>query len=333
MEKIKVLFVGCGNMGARFARIAAQMGEVEIVGVCDKMAATAEKVGQELKAKSYTDHNKMMDAHPEAVGVAITTPEWAHKEPALDAIRRGLNVFVEKPVADTVKESEEIINAAAKKGIKLLVDHTVRFDARYIQARAAVQRGDIGEVVNVYGRRDVPNAIGNYVNGRTNLPLFLGVHEVDLISWVSGHKIVKVFAKDVTKVMAKANTHDCVASVMTLDNGALALCEMAWQVPPTQGRQQNMCLQVRGTEGVVDISTYENGVGIFNAKAAAHPDTFYMPDIYGRTLGVWPYAFMHFIDCIRLNKTPAMAHQDAVDSVKVALAMMESIKQGKEVQV
>ena len=333
MEKIKLLFIGCGNMGSRFARIASQMGDAEVAAVCDVTAERVEKLGTELKVKTYTDFRKMMDAHKDAKGAVITTPEQLHRESTVEALNRGLNVFVEKPVADTLEDASAILAAQKKSGKFLLVDHTLRFDARYLQARDAVARGDIGDVVNAYGRRDVPVALGNYAASRkTNLPMFLGVHEADILSWITGQKVKKVFAKEVTHKVMKDN-HDCVVAILTLEKGAVAVCETAWQSPATQGRPQNLCLQVRGTEGTVDVSTYEQGLGIFNAKGAAHPDTSAMPSIYGRTLGMWPYAIMHFTDCIRLNKAPAMDPADAYHAVEVALAMMESLKTGREVSL
>ena len=74
MEQVKLLFIGSGNMGGRFARIASQMGDAKVAAVCDADEKRAQELGKELNAPVFTDYNKMFEENKDAGGVVITSP-------------------------------------------------------------------------------------------------------------------------------------------------------------------------------------------------------------------------------------------------------------------
>lgn len=126
MAKIKILVVGCGNMGASHARAYHKMDEFEIVGVVSRGPASRGALSKELgNIPQFDDFYKALDATgPDAVSVN-TYPE-THFEYVTAALNKGCHVFVEKPLAQTVAEAGQIVELAAKTGKKVVVGYILR---------------------------------------------------------------------------------------------------------------------------------------------------------------------------------------------------------------
>src|SRR5919202_3152390 len=119
---LKVAVIGAGMMGRNHARVYADLPGVELVAVADASPATAEAMTRRYGGQAYTDHVQLLDEqHPDAVTIAV--PTVGHLEVALEVIRRGVHLLIEKPIAYTVEQGEQIIAAAEQAGARLMVGH------------------------------------------------------------------------------------------------------------------------------------------------------------------------------------------------------------------
>ena len=125
-QKIKVLVVGCGNMGASHARAYNKMDEFEIVGVVSRGPESRKKLSDKLGGIAQFDNfdTALEQAKPDAV--SINTYPDTHAEYIKKSLKAGAHVFVEKPLAETVEESQEIAELAKKTGKKLVVGYILR---------------------------------------------------------------------------------------------------------------------------------------------------------------------------------------------------------------
>jgi predicted dehydrogenase len=138
-EAIPVGVVGVGHLGSRHARIYAGLPEAELVGVADIVAERARQVGQEYGAEAFTNISELV---PRIRAASVAVPTVNHYEIALELMKAGIDVLVEKPMAATVEQAEEMVNAAMEKGRVLAVGHTERYNpaVRALLARAADPR-------------------------------------------------------------------------------------------------------------------------------------------------------------------------------------------------
>jgi UDP-N-acetylglucosamine 3-dehydrogenase len=181
-------------MGERHARILASLPDVVLVAVCDARRDVAERVAAPAGARVATDLEEVL-GRGDLDAVTICTPDAHHRAPCEMAAREGVHVLVEKPIATTLADAEAIVTVCAAAGVVLLVGHCLRFDPRYDQARAAVAAGDVGEVQTVYTRRSNTVAAQDRLGGRCSLPLFLGVHDYDVMRWLVGSEVTRVTAE------------------------------------------------------------------------------------------------------------------------------------------
>ena len=145
-----------------------------------------------LDCQIYDDYKKLLDENA-LDAVHICTPHYLHSEMAIEALKRDINVLLEKPVAPTAKECAEILAAANKKGVKVLVCHVLRYTPFYGKVKQLVMSGVIGEPVSI----EQVEAIGNvhfshsYVRGnwhttKNSAPMLLAksCHDLDIIQWL-----------------------------------------------------------------------------------------------------------------------------------------------------
>src|SRR5690625_4029568 len=126
-SKIKVLVVGCGNMGASHARAYHELPEFEIAGLVSRGPESRGKLNESLGGgiAEFSDYETALnETKPDAV--CISTYPDTHAEYALKAIEAGAHVFVEKPLALTVEEAEKIVAAAKAKDRKVVVGYILR---------------------------------------------------------------------------------------------------------------------------------------------------------------------------------------------------------------
>ena len=199
MKKIRAIIIGAGSRGNQYAKYMHQMSDkYEIVGMADPFEGRRihfqETYGVPAE-NCYSSWDTIL-AQPKMADVAvITTVDNMHYHPALQAIEKGYDLLLEKPVAQTAQECIDIANAAKVKGVKVLVCHVLRYTPFYGRLKELLMSGIIGDVVSI----DQVEAIGNvhfshsYVRGNwhseeesTPMLLAKSCHDLDIIQWLIG---------------------------------------------------------------------------------------------------------------------------------------------------
>jgi len=321
-------------MGALFARVLVQLPQAELLGVADVDSERAQVVAAATGTTSFTDYRELL-ALDGLEAVVIATPDHLHHAPAMAALEVGKHILMEKPLTMDVMEGEEIVATAGETGLCLMVAHCLRFDPRYIQAHNAVHEGVIGEVVNCYARRNAYFDEGRKIAQRTSLPYYLGVHDIDILQWITGNRVVKVRAYGSRRLMEDLGVDDAVQSLLEFDDGSIGCAEQAWVFPRNSGPRQSPALEIIGTAGFIHVNPYQVGVSIQQAGEAAYPDSTYMfdPLVHGRVVGVYEAETVHFLECVADQQKPIITAQEALEAVRVAAAIERSLVAGVDVLV
>lgn len=330
-EPLGCAVVGLGMMGERHARIWAELPQMRLVALYDVVPGKAAQVAGQLGLPADVLCAASLQeavSHPQVQVVSVCTDDQSHVEACVAAARAGKHVLVEKPLATSVADCDAIIAACDAAKVKLMVGHCVRFDPRYAVAQQAVAEGQVGEIVQVFGRRNNVVSSGRRIGARTSVAFFLGVHDIDIIRWVVGSEIVRVHAESACKVLADIPAEDAIFTVMKFANGAVGCLETCWVVPEGVPNTLDARLEVVGTAGRVAVRVGDESCEVAGPDRALRPDVAYGPVMLGQQFGALRTQLEHFADCVLRDRAPAVSNSDARAAVRVAEAIHESLRTG-----
>ncbi len=294
--------IGLGWFGEVHADNLAEMPDIELTALCtrrpDRLGEVAGRLGIE---KRYTDYRELL-ADPEVDVVSITTHIYDHRDIAIEALRSGKHVLLEKPMAPTAADCDQIIQAAAEGSGLFMVGHICRFDPRVALAKEAIEQGRIGKIISMHARRNLSKAIGRLVLDDISALMGDGIHDADLMLWFSQATVSSVYAQEVHPGQNK--NPDGGWSIARLDDGAVAVVESVWHLPESTPYAIDARLEVIGTEGALYINCGEAGLAIHDASGVKMPDTMYWPRPFGSYAGVLQEELRYFANCVRADQTP-----------------------------
>jgi predicted dehydrogenase len=212
--------VGVGVMGSNHARVLAEMPGVKLVGVADPDPKQASFVERILGCPAVADTDALLALGCDAVTIAA--PTHMHHEIALTCIARGLHVMVEKPIASSVAEGRDIIAAARRAGVTLMIGHVERFNPAVQAIKEAIRGEDILSIAIT--------RVGPFPPRMSNVGVVidLAVHDIDLICWFTESNIVEVQPQ---LSSAKAEREDIALLQFRTASGVLAHINTNWLTP------------------------------------------------------------------------------------------------------
>jgi len=251
---MRAAVIGAGVMGLHHSRVYAEMDDVDLVAVADPDTVACRRIASIYRPRVYGDYRKMLEEErPDLVSVAV--PTALHVEVACETMSRGVHVLVEKPLALTVAEGREIIDAAKQFGVKLSVGHIERFNPAVMELRRRLREDELGRIFQVQARRVSP------FPGRirdVGVILDMASHDIDVIRHLVGAEVERVYAE--TARMAHASQEDLLSATMRFASGVIGVLDVNW-LTPTKVRQ----LAVLGEGGMYltdyltqDVYWYKN---------------------------------------------------------------------------
>lgn len=314
MAAIRAGVIGAGEMGSHHIRIFSELSGVELVGIADVNETRAKERASLYNTQAYTDYRELLRQDIDAVSIAV--PTRLHTEIALEAIDAGINILVEKPIADTLQNAETIISAARDANVKLMVGHIERFNPAIMKLKELLDSGLIGKIVSISVRR-----VGNY-NPRVmdvGVILDFGVHDIDIISYLYGMKVNEVYS------IAGADIHsyeDHAAMILRFNSEKgehSGIIETNWLTPHKLRK-----LTAIGVNGVAYLDYIDQTLE-FHLK-----DGVFTPDL--KKNEPLRNELIYFTECIANNRIPVPSGEDGKYALKIALAAIESYKTGKAVK-
>ncbi len=330
---LKIAVAGLGFMGKRYVEFLAQMPEVTVTALCDLRLEVAQALAAAHGALAFGDIHTLL-AQADVDALCICTPEDRHVDAAVAALQAGKAVMIEKPVAHTMAAAAEIATAAQLSNRPVMVGHLLRFEPRWAAAKAAIAAGDLGEIVSISTRR-----IGNVLDqsilqGRTSIPLYYGVHDLDIARWLVGAEVSALYAARRSGVLHEAGyaLDDLYCVVLEFANGVLGQAELGWHVPPVAMEAPTSGVVVTGTKGWLRVEQKESGLEYWSDRPRSlHPtfDVFFWNQTHGVVVGALANELRHFVDCATHNRTPVVTLQDGTEALRLSLTMEASAQAGR----
>jgi predicted dehydrogenase len=299
----------------------------EIAGFLHRTEEGARSLADQYGARAYSDLGAML-ANVDVVD--LCTPTHLHHEQVLRAAAAGKDIVCEKPIARTVAQGQAMIAACKAAGVKLLVAHVVRFFPEYALAKAAVDRGEIGQpaVIRVAressGPRNTENTWFGDLDKSGGMILDLMIHDFDYARWVAG-EVATVFAKSIQTSHTGA-CRDHGLAILTHHNGAISHVAGSWALPPPEF---HTCFEIAGTEGLIEFDSEVTRPirAYLHSEEAGELAEVPVP---GSPLSESPYTteIKAFYEALAHDAPVPVTAEDGLAALQIALAALESAYTG-----
>ncbi|MGC2517939.1 MAG: Gfo/Idh/MocA family oxidoreductase [Burkholderiales bacterium] len=295
-RRIGLAIVGAGRVGLFRGEVAARHPQVDFIGLAEIKPDRAKLIGDKIGADFITADYRELLARPEVTAAIIATDEHLHVDPVLRAAERGLPMFIEKPLATELADSERVLKAIKQSGVDAVVGYTQRFRRRWLAAKEKVRTGQLGDVTLVTSRAFMNRlvALDNYK--RTNDPnsispmVISGTHALDIVMWMmEAKRPAEIYARSVDKALGPlCRGIDATAGLITFEDGSMYHASISWALPIVwPGAVYSLEVGVVGTEGVLTIDDTHRDIVLATTLSQSEG---YAPDAARRVdfLGSYP---------------------------------------------
>lgn len=338
--------IGCGRIATNHIK-AALNNKLNIVAVCDVLPEAMEQllakhgIEKDASIKRYTDYKQMIAENDIAL-VSIATESGIHAEIALHCIDCGVNVIIEKPMAMSMKDAEEIIRRSEEKGVKVSACHQNRFNIAVQELRRALEAGRFGRLS--HGSIHVRwNRNENYY---TQAPwrgtwaqdggclMNQCIHGIDLLRWMMGDEVEEVYGVTKQQFHDYLECEDIGMAVVKFKNGAVGTIEGTTNVYP---RNLEETLYLFGESGTVKIGgTSTNNIDVWNFADESEDDQKNKglqeatSNVYGNG---HTSLFADVVDAIKQDRKPYVDAVAGRNALEMILAIYQSAATGSPVKL
>ncbi len=340
---MKFALIGCGRISTNHIKAALE-NKTEICAVCDikeeNMQALLQKhsLENDNSINKYTDYLLMLKSEQPDI-VAIATESGKHAKIALDCLDLGANVIIEKPMAMSIKEADEIIEKANKTGLKVSACHQNRFNLAVREMRTAVENGSFGKIS--HGSIHVRwNRNENYFEQAPwrgtwqedgGCLMNQCIHGIDLLRWMMNDEVVEVYGATRQRFHDYLEAEDIGVAVVKFKNGSLATIEGTTNVYPQNLEETLYLFGENGTVKLGGKST--NTIDVWNFKS----ETVTKEGFIEKTENVYGNGhtslLADMIDAIKNDRKPYVDEIAGKNALEMILAIYKSQKTGKAVKL
>ncbi len=332
MPKIGVGLVGAGSFGELHLQVCKVLNDVEVVAVCDSNQSRLEEIGAKYGVKVLcTDYRQLCERDDIEI-VFVATPESDHAGPVEQAARCGKHVFLEKPIATTLDDARRIVDSVTQAGVYLMVGHILRFESRYATVKRLCNEGTFGRIVSIHARRNRAKRLYQTYGDRVHGLLVNAIHDIDLCLWYTGDSVARV--RGVTRNIQGKTYPDVNWGFLEFKGGGVACLETHWLLPDRAGVVTEDSMQVIGTNGVANLALVPSGLTLWNESGSETMNVSYDAWFHGEIRGPLRDEIAYFVQCVRESRQPEVIRPwEAVEALRVALALVKSSEEDREIEL
>jgi predicted dehydrogenase len=328
---LNVAVIGCGYWGPNLIRNFSSLAGCRVKRVCDieeKRLEHMKRLYPSVEATANIDdlvHDKEIDA------IVVATPVHLHYDLGMRSLLAGKHTFIEKPMAPSATQCNELVELARKKKLTLMVGHTFIYSTPVRRIKEIVDSGEIGEIQYISSRR---LNLGLFQKD-INVAWDLAPHDISIILYLLGRPPVSINCQG--KAHVNRDIEDVTNMSLNFDNGGFAIIHSSW-LDPNKVRE----MVIVGSKKMIVYNDNEplEKIKIFDKRVEAPPhyDTFaefqysyhygdaYIP--YLKQVEPLKVETQHFLDCIRSGSKPETSGLDGLRVVQILEASSQSLKRG-----
>lgn len=321
---VRLGVVGVGGMGQAHCNAITKLKNCQFVAVCDVRPEQAKSVAEKFGVKAFTDYNEMFDL---VDAIIVATPPWQHTQVTVDAAKRGIHVFCEKPLSATLEDADAMIYEADESKIVLMVGQVLRFYPVHELGKKMVDDGLIGDIVYIEtdycGTYSGPRKKPDSWFGKMGGLLENGIHKADLINWFAGQPIW--VSGEVGSFSDDPDWEDYTVSLIRYQSKAVGI--LRWG--PFLGARGSRATIIDGTKGSMRLdmdsgNVYYKLIGEGEWKESIPPnkgiDSVVAED-------------QHFIDCITEGKKCLVDGKEGRRAVALVIATYNSARYNTKINI
>lgn len=307
MSKLRFAVIGTGHLGSFHARVYSTIKDktgIDFVGVCDINEKVAREAARKYNTRHFTDYHALID---KVDAVSIVVPTFLHHKIARDFLKSGKHVLIEKPMAKTIEEADELIALAKQKGVIIQVGHIERFNAAVraieplLEKPKFIECQRLGSITKKKRIKDV------------GVVLDLMIHDIDIILGLVKSRVKNIEAVGISTV----SDHEDLANVrLTFQNNVIADIT-ASRVTKEETRK----IRIFQENSYILLDYMHQEAFLFNKSGKK----LSKQKIRIRKKDALKVELKSFIDCVRNRKKPVVSGQEGRQALLVALNILEKI--------
>ena len=328
--RVRVACVGAGYWGKNLVRNFAVAEGCTLAMVCDADASIRDRTARDFPDVRVVDrYEAVLEAH-DVDAVVLATPGSTHAAMAMQALRAGKDVFVEKPIAQTVADARELHQYATEHGRVLMVGHLMLFHPAFERVVEIVRAGGIGQLLYIYAQRVNLGRLRTDENALWSL----GPHDLSMIFALVDAPMASVSARG--HAYLRPGTEDVVFVNAAFRDGTMANVHLSWLDP-----HKNRSLTVVGSKKMLVFDdTHPTEKIRIHDKGFDRPQEYHSYDAFltlrdGDILvpsvpleEPLRREVRHFVECVRTRATPRSGGAEGLRVVEALAAAEASLRRG-----
>ncbi|MCH1626476.1 Gfo/Idh/MocA family protein [Ferdinandcohnia quinoae] len=302
-----------------YADSLMKIPNVELVGIFDDEIERGQEVAKKYHTKHFTDQNNFLEIEMDAV--IICSENNRHKDMVLHAAKAKKHILCEKPIATTIEDAREMIEACEEHGVTLQIAFPVRFSTPIQQLKEMIDAGELGEILAFRTTNRGQNPGGWFIDKEQSgggAVLDHTVHMVDIMRWYLGKEITEVDAI-IDSYFHNIDLDDAGILTLEFENGVIASHDASWSRFAEYPMWGDVTIEVIGSKQTVKVDAFKEHVRMFASGAKSLSHVFYGNDM---DFGL----IKDFVECIEQEREPSITGYDGLKALEVALAAYQSSK-------
>ncbi|MDD2430628.1 MAG: Gfo/Idh/MocA family oxidoreductase [Firmicutes bacterium] len=290
---------------------------VEFAGIYDEDEARGAEAAEKYGVAHFKSLDEMLASDIEAVVICSTNADHCHY--TVKAAEAKKHVLVEKPIATTIEDAKQMIEACKKHNVKLQIAFPVRYMPAMVEAKRIVQSGQLGRILAIKGTNNGSMPGGWFVEKDKSgggAVMDHTVHVVDIIRWMLGLEFEEIYA-EYDRLIYDIPSEDCGMLTMELTGNVFATLDTSWNRPKSYPTWGGVTLTLIGTSGVLEMDAFGQYYNVYRDEATKAE--------WANFGGNMDYILVKdFVDACINDKPVKITGEDGLRALEVALAAYES---------
>ena len=342
MERTKVAILGAGFVANIHVESYMRfIPEAEVVAIYSNIGEEAKTFALAHGIPQWYDDIDKLLAESGAEVIDIGLPNYLHHEACMKVAAAKKHVIIEKPLALTLEQADEMIDACKKNGVLLMYAEQLCFTPKYERARMLVESGAVGNVymIKQSEKHSGPHSAWFYKKETAGggVMMDMGCHALAWFRWMNKNNPVKSVYADMKTVMHDTDCDDNTVAIIEFENGVTAVAENSWA---RHGGMDDR-IEIYGDKGVIYADLFKgnssltysiDGYDYASEKAGSTKGwTFTIfEEVYNQG---YPHELKHFISCVREGTQPIVTGEDGRAVLEIIYAAYESARTGAKVNL
>jgi len=332
MRKIRAAVIGTGSFGELHAQFYHEYPLTELVAVVNRTEARGRRVAERFGVPWYQTPEELLEKEDFEL-VSVCTSEQRHKHEGILMAKAGKKMLMEKPLAPTMEEIDELLKVVEENNTFMAVNYILRQDTRFLDVKRRSDNGEFGDHISYFARRRGSFAGAEYYGPWTDILISTAIHDIDLMVWYNGSRPIRVFGESITHKCRDIGTYDAVVATIKFENGAIGCIETSWVLPSTIPAPLDCSFHLVGTKGGAFIEGANSGLTVITEKAYTHPDLVHWPVLPTGLRGDLFASMESVVKSVLAGTKPFMTGPEARVSHEIVFAIRESLETHKPVDL